>query len=372
MDWAVVRLGVPGVVHGVVVDTAYFTGNYPPHVSVEAAAVEGYPSPDELAEVAWEPIVPRSAALGDTANEYPVSDRRVWTHVRLTIHPDGGVARFRVHGEPVPDPRFLTGTIDLAALENGGGLVSCSDAFYGSAGRLIGPAAPAMGEGWENARRRDDGNDWAVFRLAGAGTVRHVELDTSYFLGNAPGGSPARRLPGRHGRRPGVGEWFDLLPRVRSQPDTRQRFLVEEDRPVTHVRLDVYPDGGMARLRVWGELVDPRPRRRRATSAEGGLPGERLADDQLVHLGGALVGQHRLEVVRVPHHGVLQRDARRRQDRAALPGDRDRLPDVVELAEADLRRLERPASLSRPRCSASSMPLPSSSVMSASLAWVSW
>ncbi len=251
VDWAIVRLGVPGVIHGVVVDTAHFLGNYPPHVSVEAASVDGYPSAAELADQHWEPIVARSPAAGGSLNSYAVSDPRDWTHVRLTLHPDGGVARFRVHGTPAPDARFLTGTIDLAALENGGGLISCSDAFYGSADKLILPGrARHMGEGWENARRRDGGNDWAVFRLAGAGVVRHVELDTSYFLGNAPGWV---QLSGCTD--PEADQWFDLVPRQRSQPDTRHRFLVDEDRPVTHVRLDVYPDGGMARLRVWGELT---------------------------------------------------------------------------------------------------------------------
>ena len=255
-DWAIVRLGVPGVVHGVVVDTSYFTGNFPPHVSVEAAHVPDHPSVEELAAQEWETLVPRAPALGDTANEYAVSDRRVWTHLRLTIHPDGGVARFRVHGTPVPDRRFLVGTVDLAALENGGALVSCSDAFYGSAGRLILPGrARDMGEGWENARRRDGGNDWALFRLAGPGTVRHVELDTSYFLGNAPGWVRLAGCEVASDEDLASAEWFDLVPRVRAQPDTRHRFLVPEDRPVTHVRLDVYPDGGMARLRVWGELV---------------------------------------------------------------------------------------------------------------------
>ncbi len=255
VDWAIVRLGVPGVVRGVVVDTAFFVDNYPPFVSVEAAHVDGYPSPAELAELDWQPIVAKSPALGDTANEYAVTDERVWTHVRLTIHPDGGVARFRVHGHPVPDPRFLTGTIDLAALENGGSFVGCSDAFYGSAAKLILPGrARHMGEGWENARRRDDGNDWALYKLAGAGVVRHVELDTSYFVGNAPGWV---RLAGAHVDSDDVdsAEWFDLVEKQRSQPDTRHRFLVADQRPVTHVRLDVYPDGGMARLRVWGELV---------------------------------------------------------------------------------------------------------------------
>ncbi|RYP88261.1 allantoicase [Nocardioides guangzhouensis] len=260
-DWAVVRLGEPGVVRGVVVDTAFFTGNYPPEVSVEAAVVDGYPAADELPALTWTTLVERSAALGDTANAYPVADDRVWTHVRLTIHPDGGVARFRVHGEARPDPRFAGGT-DLAARENGGSLVACSDAFYGSAARLIEPGrARHMGEGWENARRRDGGNDWALFRLGLPGLVRHVELDTSYFLGNAPG---EFRLSGCSAAGADLDDpaeafdevaWFDLVPRRPARPDTRHRFLVAEHRTVTHVRVDVYPDGGMARLRVWGDPV---------------------------------------------------------------------------------------------------------------------
>jgi allantoicase len=256
-DWAIVRLGAPGVVRGVVVDTSWFTGNYPPHVSVEAARFDGYPAPAELDEAVWQPLVEKAAAMGDTANAYTVHDDRVWTHVRLSIYPDGGVARFRVHGTAVPDPRFMVGTVDLAAVENGGDLVGCSDAFYSSPRNVIMPGrARLMAEGWENARRRDDGNDFATFQLAGDGVVEHVEIDTSYFVGNAPewvklsGCSTADDMPGAD------VEWWELLRRTRSQPDTRHRFIVDDDRPVTHVRLDVYPDGGLARLRIWGRLTD--------------------------------------------------------------------------------------------------------------------
>ncbi|MBA3232788.1 MAG: allantoicase [Propionibacteriales bacterium] len=256
-DWAVVRLGVPGVVHGVVADTAWFTGNYPPFVSIEALRVDGYPSPEELHEFAWTTLVEKAAALGDTANAYPVANPEVWTHARLSIYPDGGVARFRVHGEVVPDPRFLVGTVDLAALENGGTLVGCSDAFYSSPGNLIMPGrARLMGHGWENARRRDDGNDFAVFRLAGEGTLRHVEIDTSYFVGNAPGWVRLSACATDGDPFADDVEWWDAVPKTRSQPDTRHRYVVDSDRPATHVRLDVYPDGGLARLRVWGELTD--------------------------------------------------------------------------------------------------------------------
>ena len=187
-DWAIVRLGVPGIVHGVVVDTAFFKGNYPPFVSVEGLSVEGYPEDAVLEQLEWTTLVERSPCEGDSENHYEVASDRRWTHVRLSIHPDGGVARFRVHGEVVVDPRFLTTTVDLLALENGGRLLDTSDAFYASPGNLILPGrARTTGEGWENARRRGDGNDWATFALAARGEPTLVELDTSFFIGNAPG-----------------------------------------------------------------------------------------------------------------------------------------------------------------------------------------
>src|SRR4051812_23372726 len=188
-DWAIVRLGLPGIVAGVVVDTAFFTGNYPPRAAVEGAAVEGHPTVTELEKADWQPLLPLSDLAGDTANAFAVdSDRRV-THVRLSIHPDGGVARLRGHGVAVPDPRLLDACpFDLAALENGGRVSAVSDEFYGRPSQLIAPGlARSMGEGWETARRRDSGHDWVELTLACEGVVTLAELDTSYFLGNAPG-----------------------------------------------------------------------------------------------------------------------------------------------------------------------------------------
>ena len=255
VDQAIVRLGVPGVVRGVVVDTAFFKGNYPPEASVEACGVEGYPSPDELAHADWQPIVSRSKLLGDHANTFDVDSDRRWTHVRLTIHPDGGVARLRVHGDPVADPRWLLdGAVDLAALENGGEVLDASNVFYSRPANLISPGfATVMGEGWETARRRDEGNDWVLLKLATQGVVRVAELDTSHFKGNAPGWAS---LSGSGGQVDDPDSWFELLPRTRLQPDTRHRFAVETDEPVKHVRLDIYPDGGMARLRLHGRPTD--------------------------------------------------------------------------------------------------------------------
>ena len=295
-DYAIVRLGVPGIIRGVVVDTSFFTGNYPPEVSVEATGAEGYPSPGELggpSGTGWTTIVPRSAAKGDARNAFEVTDAHRYTHVRLSIYPDGGVARLRVHGEVVPDPRFLAGTFDLAAAENGGVVTGCSDMFYSSAANLIAPGrARTMGDGWENARRRDDGHDWVRFRLALPGRVRYAELDTSCFVGNAPGwaslsGADADPGPGTDpgpatggGAGAGGGSregWFELLVRTRLQPDTRHHFRIPPGPPVGAAQLDIYPDGGLARLRLWGE-ADPGAHRAAASRWLDALPPAQAAD----------------------------------------------------------------------------------------------
>ena len=254
VDQAVIRLGVAGIVRGVIVDTAFFTGNYPPEASVEACALEGYPSPAELALAQWHPIVSRAKLAGDTENVFDVDSDRRWTHVRLSIHPDGGVARLRVHGDPVADPRLLLSTVDLAALENGGEILNASNVFYSKPTNLISPGlAAVMGDGWETARRRDDGNDWVLLRLAAEGVLSLAELDTSHFKGNAPGWAA---LSGCGDNVADPSAWFPLLPRTRLQPDTRHRFVLDASGPVKHVRLDVYPDGGMARLRLTGTPTD--------------------------------------------------------------------------------------------------------------------
>jgi allantoicase len=256
-DHVIVRLGAPGVVHGVDIDTAYFTGNFPPYASVDGCALDGYPDDAHLAAAHWTPLVPRSHLTGDSQNLFTVHVPHRFTHIRLSIFPDGGVARLRVHGEVVPDPRLLPGVLDLAAAEHGGRVLGCSNMFYGSPQNLIAPGlARVMGDGWETARRRDEGNDWVLVRLAAPGIVELADLDTSHFKGNAPGRAALRGIDARTGGLDDAAGWFDLLPSVRLRPDTRHRFPVTVVPAATHVRLDIFPDGGMARLRLLGR-IDP-------------------------------------------------------------------------------------------------------------------
>jgi allantoicase len=247
-DWVVVRLGAPGIVREVVVDTAFFKGNFPPHCSLSAALVQGYPSVEELSEVDWTPLVELAPLKGDTANTFTVTDEATYTHVRLAIHPDGGVARLRVHGEVVPDLELLSLVpSDLAALVNGGRAVDCSDAFFSAPHNMLMPGlARTTGEGWETRRRRDDGHDWVVIQLAAPGRLLLAELDTTQFKFNAPGWAEL------------VGYTVDgqeatVLPKTRLQPDTWHRFRLSVALPVVErVRLKIYPDGGVGRLRLIG------------------------------------------------------------------------------------------------------------------------
>jgi allantoicase len=253
-DWVIVRLGAAGIVRGVVIDTGNFTGNYPEEASIEATSIDGHPGVSDLANAEWVYLVSRSALKGDQENLFAINSEKRWTHIRLSIFPDGGVARLRVHGIVVPDPRWIlsVGTIDLASLENGGDLIGCSDDFYSSARNTLQPGpAQSQGDGWENRRRRHGGNDWFAVSLAAPAIVRAIEVDTTHFKGNAPGwisvsgGNSSEVING-------IGP-TSLVERIPTQPDTPHRYVLSNTAEVSAVRLDVYPDGGVGRFRVWGE-----------------------------------------------------------------------------------------------------------------------
>ena len=272
-DWCIVRLGLPGTIRGVVVDTAWFKGNYPAECSLEGAVIPDLLDLEGAARAEWIEILPRAPLQGDSRNPFAISDGRRFTHLRLNIYPDGGVARLRVYGEPLPDLRRLRrfgGLVDLAALENGARSLVCSDMFFGSPNNLLLPGRPRnMSSGWETRRRRGPGHDWNIVRLGVPGVLRRLELDTTHFKGNAPGRCRVEVCDA-----PGVGvdalaadagasdlagggavNWRPLLAETPMQPDTRHHFE-DELRSVgraTHLRLNVFPDGGVARLRAWGE-----------------------------------------------------------------------------------------------------------------------
>jgi allantoicase len=262
-DWCVVRLGSPGRIRGVTVDTSFFRGNFPSHCSVDACSASPNSDVSELLDdkTQWTEILSKSALSGDTQNDFPIDNAERATHVRLKIFPDGGVARLRVYGDVLPDWDSLIGRdseIDLAAAENGGTVPLASDMFFGHRINLIMPGqARDMSDGWESQRRRGPGHDWCIIKLGTCGKVTRVEVDTSHFKGNYP--ESCSIDVGSLGANASLESitWQELLPDTKLQPHTRHTFVHELAGlgDVTHARLNIYPDGGVSRLRLYGRIA---------------------------------------------------------------------------------------------------------------------
>jgi allantoicase len=265
-DWCVIRLGLPGIVRGVVVDTSFFRGNYPEHCSLDGAALDGLPTEEQLLDesVQWTPLLPPSPLAGDSRNPFPIEHDERITHLRFRIFPDGGVARLRVFGEVVPDWERLKragGHVDLAAAENGALVLSCSDMFFGHRHNLIMPGRAAdMSDGWETKRRRGPGHDWAIIKLARPGQIQSVEVDTSHFKGNFPESCSleACNVSGSTDLSDPSVVWSPVLARTKLQAHTRHYFDRELTAAgvVSHLRFNIFPDGGVSRLRVYGTLAE--------------------------------------------------------------------------------------------------------------------
>ena len=256
-DFCVIRI-CPGTIHGIDIDTRFFTGNYPPAASVEVCFCEGTPGEDTR----WQELVPKTALNGDSHHFIDINQPGVWTHLRLNIYPDGGIARLRVYGVAHFDSsRDASGEwVDLAAMNRGGRALACNDMHYGHMSNLIAPGPGVnMGDGWETRRRRKPGNDWVILQLAHPGRIRRVEVDTAHFKGNCPARCSLHgALLGPDYREEitaGAAYWRELLPQVPLGPDRVQTFEQEaiDSIAVSHVRFDIYPDGGVSRLRLFGE-----------------------------------------------------------------------------------------------------------------------
>ena len=257
-DWCIVRLARPGRVHGVDLDTSHFTGNYPPAASIEACYLIGS---DPDAHTQWTPLL-HSVNLGGNSHHYfAISDETPCTHLRVNLYPDGGLARLRAYATPQfgSEPE-ADGLIDLASALNGGHVVATNNEHFGLASRLLLPGRGVnMGDGWETRRRREPGNDWCIIALALPGVIEAIEVDTAHFKGNYP---DRCSLQGAHVSA-GTPQslvtqamfWPTLLTEQALQMD-HQHFFTREilpHEPVTHVRFNIHPDGGVSRLRLRGK-----------------------------------------------------------------------------------------------------------------------
>ncbi|MCH8319225.1 MAG: allantoicase [Bacteroidetes bacterium] len=260
-DWCILKLGAPGVIRGLDIDTNHFLGNHPPHASVEACCYDE-PKPNFLQSdnTKWTEILRKSPLEPGSQNFFEVTNDQHWTHVRLNIYPDGGVARIKVYGEVHKNwDNIKEGElIDLANALNGGRAILCNDMFFSHMDNLIMPGrSENMGDGWETKRNRNPDNvDWVIIKLARPGRIEIVIVDTHHFKGNNPDSCSLEgcNVPEDSALPDDITQWTEILPKTKLEPDNEHYFEKDilNNGPFTHVRLNIFPDGGVSRLRLFG------------------------------------------------------------------------------------------------------------------------
>lgn len=259
-DWCVIKLAHAGKIVGFDIDTHHFLGNHPPHASVQGIfSPNGTPDPESGA---WVELLEKSSLLPHSRNFFDCLIDFAVTHIRLSIFPDGGVARFRAYG--IFEPGSGEGIIELSSCFEGGAAFLCSDMFFSHMNNLlVAGRSTFMGDGWETKRRRGPGYDWCVIRLGRCGVLERIEVDTNHFKGNFPdscsieisadeGPSPREAVAGEG--------WIsrlrfqEILPQTKLRAHTQHFFEAElrASQRARWVRLNIYPDGGVSRFRVWG------------------------------------------------------------------------------------------------------------------------
>ncbi len=258
-DYCIVRLGLPGIIEAINLDTHHFTGNFPPEASIEACNISG--SVDENTK--WTKLVEQSSLQGDSHNLFEISSNEIWNCLRVNIFPDGGIARLRVYGKVHHDWSTTSGEelIDLAAVSNGGRALECNDEHFGVMMNIIMPGKGInMGDGWETRRRREPGHDWVVLQLGHVGSIKKINVDTAFFKGNYPDRISIEganiESNSEHNNLPSDIQWQTLITEQALSADNEHLFEaeVEDIGAITHIRINIHPDGGLSRVRLLGHI----------------------------------------------------------------------------------------------------------------------
>ncbi len=263
-DWCIVRLGTPGLIKEINIDTNHFVGNYPTHASVDACQVPPFTPIDDITDdkVEWVEILPRSELQGDSQNLFTINSNNAFNYLRLNIYPDGGVARFKVYGHPEESLGSKKDWFDAAAAENGGKTLACSNMHFGDMKNLISPGiAIDMSDGWETKRRRSPGHDWVILKLGAPCAIERIVVDTLHFKGNFPDSCSLEGCFAPNADKDSILlddiDWQEVLPDSKLGSNREHIFSKElkQTGPQTHMRFNIYPDGGVSRLRIFGHPI---------------------------------------------------------------------------------------------------------------------
>ena len=257
-DYLIIKLGKPGSVSKVDVDTSHFNGNQPSMVSLEAC----YSKSNNFKKFNWKTLIGKRKTKANSHHIFSSSSKKVFTHIKLNIFPDGGVARLRLYGNILKENNNLKNKkINLAALLNGASIIACNNEHFGKAENILAPGkAKNMGDGWETRRRRDKGFDWLILNSIKGKKIDKIEISTHHFKGNYPShcSLQAAYIPNKKSSSIIVkssNKWKFLLKKVNLSANKTHKFnnkLMKNDK-INYIRINIFPDGGISRFKIFGQ-----------------------------------------------------------------------------------------------------------------------
>ena len=257
LDWCLIKLGCPGIIKKIEINTKFFTGNYPPYAEIEGFYSEE--QPDENDEN-WKTILNKKSIQGDAVNNFNAENESIFNWVKLKIFPDGGVARLRLWGDVFVDWDKISKKqiLELSALNNGGKIISYNNAHYGDVSAILSYGrGKNMGDGWETRRRREPGNDWLIIQLGKMGFLTKAEVDTAFFKGNYPESCSIQAINTDDISKVKDEDWLTIIPKSILNADKVHKFSIStkfHSTEFSHIKLNIFPDGGVSRLRIFGHI----------------------------------------------------------------------------------------------------------------------
>ena len=257
-DYIILKLGKPGTISKIDVDTSHFNGNQPSMISVEGT----YSHSNKIKQFKWKSILLKKKTKANSHHFFYTKNEKIFTHIKFNIFPDGGVARLRLYGSIAKSKNFKNKRVNLASLLDGASVVACNNEHFGKAENILAPGkAKNMGDGWETRRRRDKGHDWLILNSIDGNDIDKIEISTHHFKGNFPNhcSLQAAYLSSKSSKQivKSSNKWKFLLKSSKlssNKNHTFKNFLMKKER-INYIRINIFPDGGISRFKIFGKKI---------------------------------------------------------------------------------------------------------------------
>jgi allantoicase len=258
-DYLILKLGKPGKIHKVDIDTSYFNGNQPSKISLDACySKKKLPNKNSK----WVNILKKKTTKPNSHHFFNIKNKNIFSHIKLNIFPDGGVARLRVYGSMNLNKNFGKNIVNLTSVLNGAVPIVCNNEHFGRAENILAPGiGKNMGDGWETRRSRGKNFDWLIVKCAAPGKINKIQIDTHHFKGNFPNkcSIQAAYIDKNISSKNLINKsknWNFLINKSKLYANRKHNFKnkLMSNKKINFIKINIFPDGGISRVRAYGKV----------------------------------------------------------------------------------------------------------------------